>query len=288
MNLPNYSLITSAKNEEAYISHTIKSVLAQNYLPKEWIIVNDGSTDTTLQIIKDYANVHPWIKVIDLQNFKPELKTTGGRVAHMLNIAIKQLTVNSEIITKLDADLSFDPNFFEQLLSEFAKEPSLGIASGTLVYQGKVESVDYTSDMTRGAVMMIRNEVVEKTGGFFESKGSGEDRLFAVAARSWGYKTRSFPVFFNHLRPEGLRHGSLFESYVAGFYKGSIPYRFDYFILTLAKYALRKPIIIGVFIELYGYLKSRLMQRYRPFPHYVATQLKKEQKALILKALKFR
>lgn len=288
MNLPNYSVITSAKNEEAYVGQTIASVLAQTKLPKEWIIVNDGSTDTTLKVITSYAKTNPWIKVIDLQKFKPDLKTTGGRVAHILNIAIKQLTVDTEIITKLDADLSFAPNFFEQLLSEFVKEPILGIASGTLVYEGKAETVDYTSDMTRGAVMMISKGLVEKTGGFFESKGSGEDRLFAVAARSWGYKTRSFPVFFNHLRPEGIRHGSLFESYVSGFYKGSIPYRFDYFSLTLAKYAFRKPIIIGIFLELYGYIKSRLVQRYRPFPDYVAKQLKKEQKALILKALKLR
>ena len=47
-----YVLITSARNEEAYIEKTIKSVISQTILPKKWVMVSDGSTDRTEEIIQ--------------------------------------------------------------------------------------------------------------------------------------------------------------------------------------------------------------------------------------------
>lgn len=277
----NYAIITSARNEEKYISKTLASVVKQSVLPIEWIIINDGSTDRTSELIASYAAQYPWIIKIDLINFKPELKSTGGRISHILNIAAKALESDYDIISKLDADIEFDASFFENLLAEFSKNKRLGVASGHLVFEGKKELIRNLNSTTRGAVMLIRKEVFREVNGFFESKGSGEDTLLGVAARYHGWETRTFPVFFNHLKPEGSRNSLLYECYLAGFYKGSIPYRFDYFLLTQLKHLFKLPFFVGSILQITGYLYSRFIERYKPFPDYVKLQLHNEQIGLI-------
>jgi biofilm PGA synthesis N-glycosyltransferase PgaC len=276
-----YSIITSARNEEMYISKTLESVVKQSVLPIEWVIINDGSTDKTTGLIARYAGQYPWIIHVDLVDFKPELKSTGGRVSHILNIAAKALKLDYDIIIKLDADTEFNTSFFEQLLAEFSKNEKLGIASGQLIFEGNKELVDYSNYATRGAVMLIRKVVFKETNGFFESKGRGEDTLFGVAARYFGWVTRTFPVFFNHLKPEGSRHSLLHENFNTGFYKGSIPYRFDFFILTQFKHTFKKPFLVGSILQITGYLYSRFIEKYKPFPDYVKLQLQKEQRGII-------
>ena len=51
-----YALITPARNEEAYIMKTIEAIITQSVLPQKWVIVNDGSTDRTGEIIRKYAD----------------------------------------------------------------------------------------------------------------------------------------------------------------------------------------------------------------------------------------
>lgn len=273
-----YVIITAARNEEKYISHTLDSVSKQTILPQKWVIMNDNSTDRTSEIIDKYVIKHAWLKKVDLINFKPELKTTGGRVGHILNIAAKQIDTDYDFIVKLDADTSFEPDFFERLLNEFDINEKLGVASGHLVFMGQKEHVDYKSNITRGAVMVIRKEVFRDTNGFLESKGRGEDRMLSVAARHFGWETRTFPVFFNHLKPEAKRHSSIHESFNTGFYKGSIPYLFTYFLATQLKYIKKRPFFFGSVLQICGYFYSRFIIRYKPFPPYVAKQLRKEQK----------
>ena len=59
-----YVLITPARNEESFIEGTIKSVIAQTNLPAQWIIVDDGSTDRTAEIVAKYAQCYSWIELL--------------------------------------------------------------------------------------------------------------------------------------------------------------------------------------------------------------------------------
>jgi glycosyltransferase involved in cell wall biosynthesis len=276
-----YSIITATKNEVKYIRRTFISVVNQSILPQEWIIINDDSEDGSDEVIKDYIKRFKWIKTYKLINFHPEIKATGGRVACLLNFAISKLNQESEFICKLDSDVEFESNFFEKLLTEFEKNPKLGIASGNLVFEGKVEKLIVCS--IRGADFLCRTEVLKKTKGFFESVGRGEDTLLSVAARSFGWETKSFPIYFKHLKPEGSKNSSFFESYVTGFYKGSIPYLFLYFLLTQLKHTFKKPFVLGSILQIIGYIYSRFIINYKPFPEYIHSQLILEQKQKILK-----
>ncbi|MBO0695743.1 MAG: glycosyltransferase family 2 protein, partial [Verrucomicrobia bacterium] len=112
-----YVLITPAHNEEAFIEKTLASVVAQTVLPKRWVIVDDGSTDQTAKIIQKYAERYPWIEPVSRPRRKD--RNFGGK-AHAFNTGLERVrSLNFDVIGNLDADISFDPDYFEFLLSKF-------------------------------------------------------------------------------------------------------------------------------------------------------------------------
>jgi poly-beta-1,6-N-acetyl-D-glucosamine synthase len=64
LSLSKYVLITPARNEAQSIELTIQSVVAQTIRPLRWVIVSDGSTDETDNIVSKYAAEHPWIELV--------------------------------------------------------------------------------------------------------------------------------------------------------------------------------------------------------------------------------
>src|ERR1035437_2433070 len=59
-----YLVITPVRDEEKHVEATIQAVTSQTILPREWIIVDDGSTDKTADIVKHYATLFPWIHLV--------------------------------------------------------------------------------------------------------------------------------------------------------------------------------------------------------------------------------
>src|SRR5947207_9908009 len=123
-----YVLITPARNEEAHIEATIKSVVAQPSRPVKWVIVSDGSTDRTDEIVKRYAAAHDWIELVRM----PERteRHFAGKV-HAFNAGLERVGESkSDLIGNLDGDVSFEADYFEYLLGRFARNPRLGVADG--------------------------------------------------------------------------------------------------------------------------------------------------------------
>ena len=283
----NYSIVTPTKDEGKYIRETILSVTSQEILPVEWFIMDDDSTDNTGQIVEEYLAAFPFIRYVKLSGFRPELINTGGRVAAIINYADTLRSGPVDILAKIDADTSFASDFFRNVIGEFEKDPLLGIASGHLVENGVPEKItDWSSG--RGASLMIRYSCFVKIGKFFESKTRGEDVLAFVAVRAFGWKTQTFNYYFNHLKPEGIRKSRLKNQYITGFYKGSIPYWFPFFLGNITRDVFRKPFLIGALVQLYSYCLSRYILRYKPFPGFVSRQLRTEQKRKLLKKIRLK
>ncbi len=118
MNLK-YILITPARNEESFIEGTIQSVIAQTVRPHQWIVVSDGSTDRTDEIVKQYAQERSWMELIRM----PERRDrTFAAKARCFNAACERLNgVPYDIIGNLDADITFGPDYFEYLLGKFCR-----------------------------------------------------------------------------------------------------------------------------------------------------------------------
>ena len=116
--LVRYVIISPVRDEEANLALTIESVLRQTVQPKEWVIVDDGSTDLTASIADSYAREHDWIKVCRRDN--RGFRKSGGGVVDAFNDGYRLLRSNDwDFIVKLDGDLSFGPEYFQSCFNAF-------------------------------------------------------------------------------------------------------------------------------------------------------------------------
>src|ERR1022692_4139098 len=118
LKLPTYVLITPARNEAQFIALTIKSVVAQTVLPLKWVIVSDGSTDGTDDIVNRYIAEHEWIELVRM----PERKERhfAGKVYAFNAGRDRMKDLPYEVIVSLDADVTFESDYFSFLLEKLA------------------------------------------------------------------------------------------------------------------------------------------------------------------------
>jgi len=117
-NNPAVSVVMSVYNAELYLEDAIESILNQTYKDFEFIIINDGSTDSSLEIIKKYSKKDERIIVVSRDN---------KGIVYSLNEGIR--LAKGEYIARMDADdISLDFRFEQQL--NFIKKNSLDICGG--------------------------------------------------------------------------------------------------------------------------------------------------------------
>src|ERR1700745_4334835 len=104
--LPIYVLVTAARNEESFIEKTIESVIHQTVLPVKWVIVDDGSTDSTAQIVTRYLAQHPWMELVQAPQRRD--RSFAAKVGAFNAGYEKVRDLQYEIIGNLDGDISFD------------------------------------------------------------------------------------------------------------------------------------------------------------------------------------
>src|ERR1035441_6434176 len=131
-----YVIITPARNEEQFIELTVRSMIAQTLLPLRWVIVSDGSTDRTDEIVRGYAFEYPWIELVRMP--ERQERHFAGKV-HAFNAGYeKVINLPYEVIGNLDCDVSFDGQYFEFLLRKLSENPQLGVA-GTPFREGSFQ-----------------------------------------------------------------------------------------------------------------------------------------------------
>jgi poly-beta-1,6-N-acetyl-D-glucosamine synthase len=253
-----YVLITPARNEADLIEHTLQSVVAQTFLPKRWVIVSDGSTDGTDELVRKYQVGRDWIELVRL----PEHRDRNfAAKAQAIDAGLERLgDLSYDVIGNIDADVSFDADYFSYLIGKFEETPRLGVG-GTHYVEGEFHSFEdsrMNPDHVSGAVQMFRRQCFEEIGGYKPIKGGGIDWVAVTTARMLGWTTRSYgDKVFQHLRPIGTAETSTLG---ARFHYG----RKDYFLgghplWELARggfQMLKKPYIVGGTALLCGYYWS--------------------------------
>src|SRR5690606_28539837 len=202
--LPSYVLITPARNEADYIERTIRSVIAQTHLPLRWVIVDDGSTDGTADIVRRYLPGRPWIHLVTLSERQD--RNFAAKV-HAFRAGYERLhDLSFDIVGNLDGDVSFDPDYFEYLTAKFRDIDKLGVA-GTHYVEGGFHSFrdSYISvHHVNGQVQLFRRACFEEIGGYTPIRGGGIDWVAVTTARMKGWVTYSFDErIFQHHRPMG-------------------------------------------------------------------------------------
>ncbi len=186
-----YALVTPARNEARYIELTIQSMIAQTCPPAKWVIVSDGSTDGTDEIVGKYLDAHPWIELVRMPERK-ERHFAGKVYAFRAGYEhVKELGV--EVVGNLDADVSFEPEHFRFLIDRMAENPRLGV-TGAPFREGNFQyDYRYTNiENVWGGCQLFRQECFEAIGGYMPLKGGCIDHVAVLSARMLGWQTRTF------------------------------------------------------------------------------------------------
>jgi glycosyltransferase involved in cell wall biosynthesis len=216
--LSSYVIVTPARNEAQHIELTAQSVVAQTHRPLRWMVVSDGSTDGTDEIIARYAAAHPWIELARMP--ERQQRHFAGK-AHAFAAGYAKLRdLQFDVIASLDADISFDSEYFEFLLNKLAADPALGVVGTPFqeengqVYDYRYVSIEHVS----GACQVFRRPCFDGIGGYRAVPGGSIDHIAVISARMHGWKTRTFPekVCLHHRTMGTAQRGILHSKYKLG------------------------------------------------------------------------
>ena len=262
-----YALVTPARNEATFIEKTILSVVSQTARPVKWVIVSDGSTDGTEDIVKRYAARYDWIELLRTPE-RTERHFAGK--AHAFNGGVERMEgLDYDLIGNVDADISFEPDFFSFLLRKFEERPRLGVAGTAFTEDGAGYDYRFASlDHVSGQCQLFRRECLESIGGYLASVHGGIDVMAVLAARMKGWETKTFQErrFFHHRRMGGAKYGH----WVGKLRDGQKDYLLGghpLWEVFRCLYQMRKrPYFVGGFMIGCGYLWSGLRRKSRTMP----------------------
>ncbi len=198
-----YVVVTPARNEIDSIRSTLDSVISQTVLPVYWIIVNDGSTDGTGDVLKIYSEVHSWIHVIDYTRETSD-RRVGKNVVEIIESALQRTQgINWDFWVKLDGDIILPPSYFERLIKRFEENDKLGIASGQAYIpqeEGGFKLEWSAPHHVLGQARMYRRQCWEDIGSLAPRRLW--DIIDVYKAQMHGWETRSFrDLKVIHMRP---------------------------------------------------------------------------------------
>jgi biofilm PGA synthesis N-glycosyltransferase PgaC len=278
-----YVVITPARNEARFIELTLKSVTNQTVLPRKWVIVSDGSTDGTDDIVKKYVARHPWIELLRM----PERaeRHFAGKV-HAFNAGYAKVRdTENDIIVSLDADISFEDDYFAFLLEKLSADEALGLV-GTPFRELSGETYDYrfvNIEHVSGACQVFRRECFEAVGGYMPVKGGSIDHIAVITARMKGWKTRTFTEkSCLHHRTMGTAGRSLLKArFKLGMKDYSIGNHPMWEFFRAARQMTQPPVLTGGLALAAGYLWGVVGQVPRPVsPDLIAFHRREQMQRL--------
>ena len=269
-----YVLISPCRDEALYMRQTLDSVIAQSVRPTRWIIVDDGSSDDTPQILARYAMDHDWIQVITRKD--RGRRAVGPGVVDAFYVGYENINpADYDYLCKLDLDLRLPPRYFEILMQRMAENPRIATCSGKAYIEadGYLQSERHGDETSLGMTKFYRVACFKAIGGFVrEVMWDGIDchrcRMMGWIACSWDEPE----LRFIHLRPMGssqqdIYTGRMRHGYGQYFMGTSLP-----FMIASAIYRLNeKPYVLGSLAILWGWLRSALQRK----PRYSDTGFRK-------------
>lgn len=255
-----YLLVSPCRNEAGYMRRTLDSVIAQSLKPALWVIVDDGSTDATPEILAEYVARHDWIRVANAPNRGH--RAVGPGVIDAFYFGLETVPEVYPYLCKLDLDLELPPRYFEGLIDRMEADPRIGTCSGKPYINrgGRLVSERRGDEMSVGMTKFYRWACFEAIGGFVPEVMW--DAIDCHKARQLGWRAVSWDepeLRFEHLRPMGSSQTSIYTGRrrhgFGQYFMGSDPL---YFLATAIFRALEPPYVLGGLSMLQGYLGAWL------------------------------
>ena len=251
-----YVVITPVRDEEKHMEATIEAVAGQTIRPTEWVIVDDGSSDRTGDIIDQYAAKFSWISVVHRSN--RGFRKSGGGVVEAFYDGYDRLRCNDwDFVVKLDGDLTFARTYFEKCFEHFERNAKLGVGGGEIYHDvGGVQRLEANPKFhVRGATKIYRRDCWEAIGGLL--RAPGWDTIDEVKANMLGWKTYSFgELQLVHHRLTGTADGLLRDRIkhgIACYVSGYDPL---FVVASCVSRLIQKPYIAGSAAIFYGFIKG--------------------------------
>jgi biofilm PGA synthesis N-glycosyltransferase PgaC len=274
-----YALVTPAHNEIQYLERTIQSICFQTVLPTSWVIVSDGSTDGTDDLIKNYSNKYQFIHYLRMAEH--DEKSFSCKV-FAFNAGYEALQgVDYDLIGNIDADVSFEPTYFEKMIEQFTLERRLGLAGG--IIHELIGSAFIPQNISRnsvaGAVQLFRRQCFEEIKGYIPLRLGGIDTAAEIKVRASGWLVRSYPEFpVHHYRRVVTGKKSI---YMTNFNRGISNYILGYHpLFQVFSCFLRifdRPYFLGALYLGSGYIWAKVKGMKKMLPDKVISYLRTEQ-----------
>ena len=251
-----YYIIIPAYNEETLISLTLQSLISQTVLPNKVIVVNDGSTDKTAEIISAFAKEYPFITLVNKTS--EAIHIPGSKVIQAFHEGEKHIDENYDILVKIDSDLIFPSNYFETIIKHFESDDRIGMAGGFCYIEKNGEWIleNLTDkDHIRGALKAYRKETFKQIGGLKAAMGWDTVDELLCKFYNWIVVTDE-SLHVKHLKPTGANYSKT-ARYKQGEAFYTLGYGFWITSIASAKLAMmkKKPLLFIDYIN--GFWKAK-------------------------------
>ncbi|HJM46503.1 MAG: glycosyltransferase family 2 protein [Candidatus Marinimicrobia bacterium] len=192
-----FVLLTPVRNEKEQIENLVKCIVNSTFKPDFWIIIDDHSTDGSVDEIKSLSNYNPFIHLVEsLDNPSEYMGMNYSQV--LINgwtyCLSKLKSENISYIGILDADIEFDSEYWEQLKNKLDSEKEMGIVSGSLTNNNSGKIVlekNQRHHLPRGGMRLIKSDCFYDIGSIIKSRSP--DAVMNAIARAKGWKTLLIP-----------------------------------------------------------------------------------------------
>ena len=275
-----HAIVTPCR-DHVEIFQLIDSMIEQTVPPLEWIIVLHNLKDYHFEQISIRTEPFQWIRLVRVND--DSTRKRGAQIARLVNAGISEIKQKWTYLSKIDADMVLELDYFENILGKFLQNQKLGIASGSCYLSINCKrQIEKVSDKhTRGGLKTYRRQCYEDIGGIREV--DGWDGVDNIVAQMNGWETSNFSdIMALHTRRTGSHAGLLNGCFESGKFAYALRYSLLFMVARSLHRMLRKPVFLGGVSMFAGYLNAALLRTPQSLDDAETRYLRESQKERLM------